>query len=95
MLFADLADVSARVAATPARSAKVALIAQALRDAHQGVVASRSTGDGEVEIVASYLVGELRQRRTGVGWATIRDPVPTAGTPTRTLDQAISSIEGA
>lgn len=63
MLLAQLVDVSERIAATSARSGKVALIADVLRAAC----------DDEIEIAVAYLSGELRQRRTGVGWATMRD----------------------
>ena len=68
MLLADLVAVSDSVAATPARSQKIRLIGNALRAA----------GADEVEIATAYLSGELRQRRTGVGWATLRDlPAPS------------------
>ncbi|MDQ1485418.1 MAG: ligase 1 [Actinomycetota bacterium] len=63
MLLADLVTVSQAVSSTPARSAKVRLIADALGAA----------GPDEVEIAVAYLAGELRQRRTGVGWATLRE----------------------
>jgi DNA ligase-1 len=63
MQLSELVEVSRQVAATSARSAKVLLIADALRRA----------GADEAELAASYLTGELRQRRTGVGWAALRD----------------------
>ncbi len=63
MMLSDVVEVSRQVAATPARSAKVRLIAEALRQ----------VGVDQVELAASYLTGELRQRRTGVGWAALRD----------------------
>ncbi|HTY72184.1 MAG TPA: ATP-dependent DNA ligase [Actinomycetes bacterium] len=67
MLLARLAETSADVAATSARSRKVELLAAALHDA----------APEEVETTVAFLSGELRQRRTGVGWATLRDlPLP-------------------
>ncbi len=63
MLLAALVATSAAVAATRSRLAKVAALAECLRMA----------APGEVAIAVSYLSGELRQRRTGVGWASLRD----------------------
>ena len=60
MLLYDVAATSAAVAATPSRLAKRELLAD---------VFSRAGDD--LEIVVSYLAGELRQRRTGIGWATL------------------------
>ncbi len=69
MLLADLAAASRVVAATTKRTEKVAAVADALR---------RADAD-EVAVVVAYLAGELRQRRTGVGWASLRDlPAPAA-----------------
>jgi DNA ligase 1 len=75
VLLADLADTSAAVAATPGRSAKVALLAERLTAA----------GADEVPVVVAYLAGELPQRRTGVGYATLRDRPAPAATPTLTV----------
>jgi DNA ligase-1 len=67
VLLARVAAASAEVAATRARSAKVALIAACLREA----------SPPEVPALVSYLAGDLPQRRTGVGWASLRDlPAP-------------------
>lgn len=63
MLLASLVDVSAQVAATSGRLAKISLLADALRAA----------GPLEVPIAVAYLSGELPQRQIGVGWATLRD----------------------
>jgi ATP-dependent DNA ligase I len=83
VLLADLVAVSNSVAATPARSAKIQLIAGGLRAA----------ATDKVEIAASYLSGELRQRRTGVGWAALRDlPVPAAQ-PQLTLTDVDSAFD--
>jgi DNA ligase-1 len=83
VLLADLVAVSDSVAATPARSAKIRLIAGGLRTA----------GPDEVAIAAAYLSGELRQRRTGVGWATLRElPVP-ASQPRLTLTEVDEAFD--
>ncbi|HEY3549371.1 MAG TPA: ATP-dependent DNA ligase, partial [Propionicimonas sp.] len=61
MLLADLATTSERVAATRSRLAKRSLLVELLR----------RTGAEEVPVVARYLGGELRQRRTGLGWRSL------------------------
>jgi DNA ligase-1 len=75
MRFVELAEVSAAVAATPARNAKIDLLAAALR----GLAGS---GDERtVSAGAAYLAGELRQRQTGVGYASLRGLPPPAAEP--------------
>jgi DNA ligase-1 len=70
MHLADLARVSAAVAATRSRLEKRALIADLLAAAPAE----------EVDLVATYLSGTLRQRRTGVGWRGLADlPTPAEG----------------
>jgi DNA ligase-1 len=67
--FADLATTSLAVADTRSRKRKAELLGDALR----------RLDAGEVEPGVAYLSGELRQRRTGVGWAALRDlPAPAA-----------------
>ncbi len=79
MLFADLAGTSAAVAATPARRAKIGLLAASLK-------ALAADGDpGEIEAGAAYLAGEMRQRQIGVGWASLRDLPPPAESPSLTV----------
>ncbi len=71
MLFNEVVETSARVAATGSRTAKVAALAETLAHA-DGV---------ELEILAHYLSGSLRQRRTGVGWRSLvgrPEPAPRA-----------------
>ena len=75
MRFAELAATSAEVSVTSSRRAKTGLLAQALR----------GLDPDEVEAGAAYLAGELRQRQIGVGWASLRDLPPAAGTPTLTV----------
>jgi DNA ligase-1 len=68
VLLADLVDTSRAVGATPARRAKVDLLAGALR----------RLDPPEVPAGVAFLSGELRQRQIGVGWATLRDAPPGA-----------------
>ena len=85
MLLAEIAGVSSVVAGTSARLAKIAALADALREA----------GPAEVPIAVAYLSGELPQRQVGVGWAALRDGFPAAAAPTLTLsevDAMLSSI---
>lgn len=63
MDYGAVVQVSAAVAATPQRSTKIALLADLLRQ----------VPPPEAPIVVGYLVGEPRQGRIGVGWATLRD----------------------
>jgi DNA ligase-1 len=83
MLFTEIAAVSAAVSATSSRKAKVELLAGALR-----ALAPEETAAG-----AAYLAGELRQRQTGVGWATLRQAPPPAETPTLTVAAVDAAIE--
>ncbi|WP_020577636.1 ATP-dependent DNA ligase [Actinopolymorpha alba] len=71
MLFADLARASTAISSTRSRLEKVRHIAVCLRAADPD----------EVGLVVSYLAGELRQRRTGVGYAALRDLPAPATTP--------------
>ena len=75
MLLANVVAVSGAVAATRSRSAKVALIASCLRSADAA----------EREIAAAYLSGELRQRRTGIGWGALRDLATDSAGPSWSL----------
>jgi DNA ligase 1 len=69
VLFADLAATSAAVRDTRSRKRKAELLGAALRQ----------LGPGEIEPGVAFLSGELRQRRTGVGWAALREvPAPAA-----------------
>lgn len=99
MLLAEVAATSDAVAATRSRLAKRAAIAELLRRAASGADggpggAADSSAD-DVEIVVAYLAGELRQRRTGLGWASLRHLPPPAATPTlavREVDAAFEKI---
>jgi DNA ligase-1 len=83
--FLDIAATSAAVAATSGRKAKIALLAEALR----------RLDPGEIVAGAAYLAGELRQRQTGVGYASLRDrpePAAEASLTVAAVDAAIAEI---
>jgi len=73
--LADLVDTSERVAADASRKAKIAHIAQFLR----------AVAPDEVEIAVAYLSGFMRQGKTGIGYAMIRDARPAAHATTAAL----------
>ncbi|MFE7755539.1 ATP-dependent DNA ligase [Streptomyces sp. NPDC057418] len=75
MLLARLAHVSLEVAATSARTRKVALLAGLFRE----------TGADDVPVVIPYLAGRLPQGRLGIGWRTLGDPVAPADAATLTV----------
>ncbi len=84
MLLTRLAQVSQEVAATSARSRKVALRAELLRDAEAA----------DVPIVIPYLAGRLPQGRLGVGWKVLGRPVPPAAEPTLTVAEVDDLLTG-
>ncbi|GLW30872.1 putative DNA ligase [Actinoplanes regularis] len=75
MRFLDIAATSAAVAATGGRKAKIELLAEALRRLEPEEIAAGS----------AYLAGELRQRQTGVGYASLRDRPAPAVEPSLTV----------
>jgi DNA ligase-1 len=81
--FGDLVETSAAVGATRSRLAKRSAIAQLLRDCHPD----------DVAIVVTYLSGALRQRRTGVGWATLQDLPPSATSSSLTVAEVDAAFE--
>jgi DNA ligase-1 len=83
VLLDDVARASREVAATSSRSAKVQRVADLLRAA----------GAEEATVVVPWLSGELRQRRTGVGWAMLRDAPPPATEPTLTVREVDACFE--
>jgi DNA ligase-1 len=88
MLFADLAAATAAVTATSGRNAKVALLAQALRELAAG-------GDPvQLAAGAAYLSGELRQRQIGLGYAGLRDLPAPADAPTLTVREIDTALAG-
>jgi DNA ligase-1 len=71
MLLAEVVDASSRVAATRSRLTKVEVLAEVLGRA----------APEELEVLTTYLSGTLRQRRTGLGWRSVREAPPAAGEP--------------
>ena len=85
MLLHRLAEASSELIAVSSRNAKRKIIAEALRDAPAE----------EMAIAASYLAGSLRQRRTRLGWASLRsvpDPSPQPELTLAETDTALASI---
>jgi DNA ligase-1 len=91
MLLTRLAHVSQEVAATSARSRKIALLAELFRDAEAD----------DVPIVIPYLAGRLPQGRLGIGWKVLSQPVDPAPEPTLTVREvdarltALGKVSGA
>lgn len=83
MLFRVLAEASSAMAATRSRLAKRRLIVDVLAQADPS----------EIGLVSTYLSGSIRQRRTGVGWATMGDPPPPASQPTLTVADVDARLE--
>ena len=82
MHFADVARASAAVATTSSRLRKIELIADALRAAGP-----------DIGLVARYLSGELRQRRTGVGYAAARALSGAAAAETLTVSDVDAAFQ--
>ncbi|RII19430.1 putative DNA ligase-like protein [Streptomyces sp. YIM 130001] len=78
MLLSDVAGASREIAATTARSQKVALLAELFR----------GMAPEEAPLVVSYLSGRLPQRRTGIGWTAFRQIPPPAATASLTVADA-------
>jgi len=105
VLFTELAEASTAVASTRSRLAKRALIAAAIRavgpdapDAADVAAAEPMPGQtaaepAEIALVVTYLSGSLRQRRTGVGWASLTSIPPPASEPTLTIRQVDEAFE--
>ncbi|NCT89432.1 ATP-dependent DNA ligase [Cellulomonas sp. APG4] len=83
MLLADVAATSGALAATRSRLAKRALLVELLRRAEPG----------DLPVLASYLGGTLRQRRTGLGWRSLADLPEPAAQPSLTLDEVDAAFE--
>lgn len=83
MLLAEIAATSAAVAATRSRLEKRRLLAAALRAATTA----------EVPVVAAYLSGQLRQRRTGVGWRGLQGLPAAAAAPSLTPLEVDAALE--
>jgi DNA ligase-1 len=83
MHFADVVATSGDVAATRSRLAKRDALASLLRRAEPD----------DVDIVVTYLAGEVRQRRTGVGWASLRALPEPASAPSLTVRDVDETLE--
>ena len=83
MLLHDLVVTSANVAATRSRLEKRRHLADALRAAAMD----------EVEVVASFLSGRIRQRRTGVGWRGLAELPEPASEPSLTPVEVDATLE--
>ncbi len=87
MLLSRLARVSQEVAATSARSRKIALLAELFREAEPA----------DVPVVIPYLAGRLPQGRIGVGWKVLGRPVAPAAEPSltvREVDARLTELGG-
>jgi ATP-dependent DNA ligase I len=88
VLLADVLAASAAVAATRSRTAKAAAIAGLLRAAEAG----------EVEPVTSWLAGEPRQGRLGLGWRTLSrlagDPAGAPALTVAAVDETLTELAG-
>ncbi|GGU76124.1 putative DNA ligase [Streptomyces albospinus] len=82
MLLAGLAQVSGEVAATAARSRKIALLAGLFRAA----------APEDVPVVIPYLAGRLPQGRIGIGWSVLRAPPPPAAEATLTVAETDAAL---
>ncbi|MYQ97362.1 ATP-dependent DNA ligase, partial [Streptomyces sp. SID6139] len=82
MLLSRLAEVSGEVAATAARSRKVALLAELFREAEAE----------DVPVVIPYLAGRLPQGRLGVGWKVLGRQVPAAAEATLTVREVDAAL---
>ena len=82
MLFSEVVRASQQVAATSARNGKIAILADLLTRAEPG----------EAELLAYFLAGRLRQRRTGIGWRSLTG-FPAASEPSLTITEVDAALE--
>ena len=82
MQLTDLVTTVDAVRATRSRKAKIAAVADCLRQA----------GD-DVFVVATYLSGSLTQRRTGVGWRSLTDLPAPAAEPSLTVAEVDAAFD--
>lgn len=105
MRLARVIETSTEVAATRSRLAKVAALAQTLREAAaqaqeetgqpRGGADDDAPGGRLVEVVTDYLAGVLPQRRVGVSWRGLRDLPEPAEQSTLTVagvDRALTAM---
>ncbi|HJS76676.1 MAG TPA: hypothetical protein VJ778_04660, partial [Burkholderiales bacterium] len=86
-LLAEVARVSAAVAATASRLEKTRLLAECLRVLEPG----------EMEIALPYLSGEIRQGKLALGYAALKSAIgnaaPAAGLSVRDVDSAFERLK--
>jgi DNA ligase-1 len=86
VLYGDLVGASHRVAATSKRSEKVTALAGLLR----------ATPPDEIEAAIGLLIGEPRQGRLGVGWATVSNlqvtPATESSLTIHDVDEALTRV---
>ena len=101
MQLVDLVAVSRDLSATSSRNAKAVLIADLLTRAAQEARASAGSGVGEgpgvdeIELVAGYLSGAPRQRRTGIELTHLTVLPPPATVASVTLDEVDAVLQRA
>jgi len=83
VLLNEIVDVSSRVAATRSRKEKTSLIADLL---------ARTEAE-QRELVAYYVSGRLRQRRTGLGWRGLQTLPPPATTPSLEVGEVDAAFD--
>jgi len=83
VLLSQLVACSTEVAATSSRLAKRSRIAALLREAEP---------DDLVPVV-TWLSGRLTQRRTGLGWAGLREAPPPTLEPSLTVAEVETAVE--
>ncbi len=101
MQLVDLVAVSRDLSATSSRNAKAVLIADLLTRAAQETRVSAGSGVGEgpgvdeIELVAGYLSGAPRQRRTGIELTHLTVLPPPAAVASVTLDEVDAVLQRA
>jgi len=83
MLLTEIVETSSAVAATRSRSAKIEALAACI---------ARMQPD-EAAAGAAFLAGEPRQRRLGVGWASLRELPPAADAATLAVLEVDAAFE--
>ena len=88
-LLRELVDASERVGSTSSRRTKVAEIVTLLR----------ALQPDEIDIGVAYLAGELRQRRTGIGYSLIQSaqtaPACSSSVELHTVDRTVQAVTDA
>jgi DNA ligase-1 len=83
MLLSTLVQASSEIAATRSRKTKTDVVARLLAEA----------SPEEVQVVASYLAGVPRQRRTGLGYRGLADLPAPADAPSLTVSEVDAALE--